>query len=61
MAITRTTDTNDLKGLSTDTKPSNAFPNTLFLELDTNKFYYFNGSAWVELGQSQTRKRAKTT
>lgn len=46
----------DLKGLSTDTpKPTtiNDFPvgvNSLFLELDTGKFYYFDGSSWNEVG-----------
>ena len=46
----------DLKGLSTDTpKPTtvNDFPvgvNSLFLELDTGKFYYFDGSDWNEVG-----------
>ena len=45
----------DLKGLSTDDKPLeiDGFPvgvNSLFLELDTDTFYYFDGSDWVELG-----------
>lgn len=63
MAITKTTanNKNDLMCLSTDTKPTtNVYPNTLLLELDTGKFYYFNGSAWVEVGQSQSRKVSKT-
>lgn len=45
----------DLKGLSTDQKPSEieGMPigaNSLFLELDTGNFYYFDGSAWQSLG-----------
>ena len=39
------------EGLSTDTKPTeNVGINALFLELDTGKFYYFDGSDWVEVG-----------
>lgn len=39
------------EGLSTDQKPlTGVATNSLFLELDTGKFYYFNGTAWVELG-----------
>ena len=60
MAITRTTATNDLMGLSSDTKPTtDIYPNTLFLELDTNTFYYFSGSQWVVVGQSEQRKVKK--
>ena len=45
----------DLKGLSTDDKPLeiDGFPvgvNSLFLELDTDTFYYFDGTDWVALG-----------
>lgn len=40
----------DLLGLSTDTKPTDAGVNTLFLEVDSAKFYYFTGEDWVELG-----------
>lgn len=41
----------DYKGLSTDTKPTEtAAVNDLFLELDTGKFYYFNGTTWEEVG-----------
>ena len=39
-------------GLSTDTKPTNGVGvNALFYELDTKDLYYFNGSAWVKVGQ----------
>ena len=45
----------DLKGLSTDDKPLeiDGFPvgvNSLFLELDTGNFYYFDGSEWQTVG-----------
>lgn len=40
----------EYKGLSTDTKPVNAEPNELFWELDTNDFYYYDGSAWQKVG-----------
>ena len=51
----------DLKGLSTDTKPTemNGFPvgvNSLFLELDTGKFYYFDGEDWTEVGQAPSNE-----
>lgn len=42
-------------GLSTDSKPTEVDGkdievNSLFLELDTGDFYYFNGSAWAKVG-----------
>lgn len=41
----------ELKGLSTDTKPTeNIAVNSLFFELDTGDFYYFNGTAWAKVG-----------
>lgn len=40
----------DLKGLSTDVKPLYYGINSLFLELDTGDFYYFNGEAWNKVG-----------
>lgn len=40
----------NLMGLSTDTKPTNAEVNTLFLELDTGDFYYFDGDNWLKVG-----------
>ena len=49
----------EFKGLSSDTKPEtiggkDVGDNSLFLELDTGKFYYFDGEGkqWVEVGQS---------
>lgn len=41
---------NDYKGLSTDTKPTNCAVNSLFLELDTGDFYYFDGTDWAKIG-----------
>ena len=46
-----------LAGLSTDTKPTevHGFPvglNSLFLELDTGDFYYFDGEDWTKVGQA---------
>ena len=38
-------------GLSTDTKPEDAFPNTLFKELDTGDTYYYNGTEWAKVGE----------
>ena len=40
----------EYKGLSTDTKPTDCGANSLFLELDTGKFFYFDGTAWSEVG-----------
>lgn len=40
----------EYKGLSTDTKPTNCAVNSLFLELDTGDFYYFNGTTWAKVG-----------
>lgn len=41
----------ELKGLSTDTKPTNVGVNSLFIELDTEKVYQFNGSTWEQVGK----------
>lgn len=40
----------DYKGLSTDTKPTDAAVNSLFLELDTGDFYYYDGEEWQTVG-----------
>ena len=40
----------ELMGLSTDEKPSGISENTLFLELDTGDFYYFDGEEWQKVG-----------
>lgn len=44
----------DLLGLSTDTKPEDALPNTLYLELDTGDFYYFDAESetWSKVGEA---------
>lgn len=47
----------DFKGLSTDTKPVGEFGgkeiaiNSLFLELDTGDFYYYDGEDWSKVGE----------
>ena len=41
---------NEYMGLSTDNKPTEAPVNSLFLELDTGDFYYFNGLQWDKVG-----------
>lgn len=38
------------KGLSTDEKPTTCAINSIFLELDTGDFYYFNGTTWSKVG-----------
>ena len=40
----------DYMGLSTDEKPTDCAVNSLFFELDTGDFYYFDGSAWAKIG-----------
>ena len=41
----------DYIGLSTDEKPTNNLDvNSMFLELDTGDFYYYDGSAWQKVG-----------
>ena len=37
-------------GLSTDSKPVNCAANSLFLELDTGDFYYFDDGVWKIIG-----------
>lgn len=48
--ITNEGSTANLKGMSTDSKPTDVEVNTMFLELDTGDFYYFNGSDWAKVG-----------
>lgn len=51
MAVTLNGSTGNLKGESTDVKPTeNIEVNTLFLELDTGDFYYFDGTEWQKVG-----------
>ena len=46
----------ELKGLSTDSKPTDEVNgrkvgvNSVFLELDTGDLYYFTGSSWAKVG-----------
>lgn len=40
--------TGDLMCSSTDVKPTDVAVNTRCLELDTGKFWYFNGTSWTE-------------
>lgn len=49
--VTNNGATANLLGLSTDTKPATAEINTIFLELDTGNFYFFNGTTWQKLGE----------
>lgn len=42
--------TGNLKGESTDTKPTNVEVNTLFVELDTGDVYYYDGTQWAKVG-----------
>lgn len=42
----------EYRGLSTDTKPVEGVPeNSLLLQLDTDKFYYFSNGSWKEVGK----------
>lgn len=54
-SLENTTDTanayKEYSGLSTDAKPTTGVGvNSLFLELNTNKVYYFDGTTWKEIG-----------
>lgn len=40
----------EYKGTSADTKPTECAPNSIFLELDTGDFYYFDGENWQKIG-----------
>lgn len=41
----------EFRGLSTDDKPTeNVATNSLFLELDTGDFYYFDDGEWSKVG-----------
>lgn len=51
----------DFKGLSTDSKPTewggkSIEQNSLFLELDTGDFYYFDGESWTKVGESSSNE-----
>ena len=48
--VTLNGSTANLIGLHTDSKPTDVEVNTLFLELDTGDFYYFDGTEWQKVG-----------
>lgn len=50
MAVTLIGSTGNLKGESTDEKPTNVEVNTLFAELDTGDVYYYDGTQWAKVG-----------
>ena len=53
--------TTDYRGKSTDTKPADADINALFLEVDTQDFYYFDTDEdWHKVGGANDTK-AKST
>ena len=53
MAVTQKGYTANILGLSTDSKPTTDIDvNKIFWELDTNKYYYFDGSDWNQMPSS---------
>lgn len=51
--------TTDYRGKSTDTKPADADINALFLEVDTQDFYYFDTDEdWHKVGGSASRVKS---
>ena len=46
----RATGEHEYKGLSTDDKPTSCAVNSIFLELDTGDFFYFDGETWQKIG-----------
>lgn len=61
MSVVYTTSTHDVRGLSTDTKPTaRHYIGSFFDELDTGKKYYFTGTAWVEYGEAETPTETPT-
>lgn len=42
----------ELRGLSTDTKPTNADNGCIFIEMDTGKIYFYDAdnTRWLEFG-----------
>lgn len=44
--------TANMLGLSTDQKPTDVDVNTIIRELDTNKYYYFDGTNWNQIPNS---------
>ena len=61
MAITVNA-TTDYRGLSTDTKPTDADINALLLEVDTGDFYYFDTDEdWHKVGGAASRAKSAGT
>lgn len=52
MAVTLKGQTAVYEGTSTDTKPTDADNNSIFIELDTDKRYYYDGTDWNEMPSS---------
>ena len=51
MAVTLAGAQPNYTGLSTDSKPTaNIEVNSIYLELDTGNFYFFNGTTWQKVG-----------
>ena len=51
MSVTMAGGQPNYTGKSTDNKPTvNVEENSLFLELDTGDFYYFDGEEWKKVG-----------
>lgn len=61
--ITNEGSSTNLKGLSGDTKPTDVEINTLFLELDTGDFYYFDtDDDWHKVGgDTESKGRSIST
>lgn len=38
----------EFSGLKTDSKPTDVYQGSVFIELDTGDVYMFDGSAWVK-------------
>jgi ribosome-binding ATPase YchF (GTP1/OBG family) len=54
--------TTDYRGKSTDTKPTDADINALFLEVDTQDFYYFDTDEdWHKVGGSASKAKSVET
>jgi len=51
--------TTDYRGKSTDTKPTDADINALFLEVDTRDWYYFDTDKdWHKVGDSASKAKS---
>jgi hypothetical protein len=50
MAVTFNGAGADYRGFSTDNKSAKPAVNSIFLELDTESFYFYDGSTWNLVG-----------